>query len=582
MNNANQETIAGAGVLVEPSEARRPTTGTTQSGPRTGADVIVETLEARGTKYVFGVSGAKIDKVFDRLLDSSIQTVLCRHEQNAAFIAGGIGRMTGKAGVALVTSGPGVSNLATGLATANTEGDPVVALGGAVAVADRLKSLHQSLDSVSLCEPVTKYSAEVDSPAATAEVLSAAFRAAESDRPGAAFVSLPMDVVAAEAKCSPIQLSAFGEQGPAADKSLREAARLINSAKSPVIFLGLMASKPKCADAIHTLLRTTKIPVVGTFQAAGAVSREEFPLFGGRVGQLGNQPADALLDSGDVVITIGYDAVEYWPSLWNKGKKRPVVHIDVVPTNIENDYSPAVELIGSIDETLTALSVLLHRPQVAAVSADLLHLIADDRERLMAEAAAKSGLPVHPMRIISELQKILTPDVTVCSDMGTVSMYLCRYLFSFRARQFLITNGQQTLGVALPWAIAASLVRPHEKVLSISGDGGFLFSANELETAVRLHAHIVHMIWIDGSYDMVAAQEQIKYNRTSGVKLGPVDIVKYAEAFGATGFQIQYPDEIGPTLHKAFDTPGPVLIGVNVDYRDSVKLFEQVHEGSMV
>jgi acetolactate synthase-1/2/3 large subunit len=343
-----------------------------------------------------------------------------------------------------------------------------------------------------------------------------------------------------------------------------------------------MASKPKCADAIRTLLNTMTLPVVGTFQAAGAISREMFPYYGGRVKQLANQPADALLDSGDVVITIGYDAVEYWPSLWNKGRKRPIVHIDVTPANIENDYSPAVELIGSIEETLAALSPLVERPTLASVSADLLQLIAHDRERLMAEAAAKSGVPVHPMRLISELQKILTPDVTVCSDMGTVSMYLCRYLFSFRARQFLISNGQQTLGTALPWAIAASLVRPHEKVLSISGDGGFLFSANELETAVRLRSHIVHMIWIDGSYDMVAAQEKLKYHRTSGITLGPVDYVKYADAFGATGFQIQRPDEIAPTLHKAFDTPGPVLIGVHVDYRDSVKLFEDAHAGSIV
>lgn len=552
----------------------------TKPVPQTGADVVVETLEARGTKHIFGVPGAKIDKVFDRLLSSSIQTVVCRHEQNAAFIAGGIGRMTGKAGVALVTSGPGVSNLVTGLATANTEGDPVVALGGAVAVADRLKSIHQTLDSVGVLKPVTKYSAEVDSPGATAEVLSAAFRAAESDRPGAAFVSLPMDIMTEDAKCKPIPLSTFVGQGRAAEESLREAARLINSAKSPVIFLGLMASKLKSADAIRNLLNTTTLPVVGTFQAAGAISREEFPLFGGRVGQIANQPADALLDSGDVVITIGYDAVEYWPSLWNKGKNRPIVHIDVTPANIENDYCPAIELIGSIEETLTALSALLHRSQLAPISANLLQLIANDRERLLAEAAAKAGVPLHPMRLISELQKMLAPDVTVCSDMGTFSMYLCRYLFSFRARQFLITNGQQTLGVALPWAIAASLVRPHEKVLSISGDGGFLFSANELETAVRLHAHIVHMIWIDGSYDMVAAQEQIKYERTSGVKFGPVDTVKYAEAFGATGLRIQHADEIAPILHKAFDTAGPVLIAVNVDYRDSVKLFEEVHEGS--
>ena len=212
--NYETEAINGAAVapMARTRDARRA---------MTGADIVVETLEARGTKHVFGVSGAKIDKIFDRLLDSSIQTVVCRHEQNAAFIAGGIGRLTGKAGVALVTSGPGVSNLVTGLATANSEGDPIVALGGAVAVADRLKSLHQTLDSVGLCKPVTKYSAEIDSPAATAEVLSAAFRAAESNRPGAAFVSLPMDVVSGEAQCRPIQLSAFAEQGRAAERSLR-------------------------------------------------------------------------------------------------------------------------------------------------------------------------------------------------------------------------------------------------------------------------------------------------------------------------------------------------------------------------
>jgi acetolactate synthase I/II/III large subunit len=564
------------------AEPIRKVEAKTKSEIATGADVVVETLEAQGVTHVFGVPGAKIDKVFDRLRDSKIKTVVCRHEQNAAFIAGGIGRMTGKAGVALVTSGPGVSNLATGLVTANSEGDPLVALGGGVAVADRLKSLHQNLDAVSLCKPITKYSAEVDSPAATGEVLSAAFRAAESDRPGAAFVSLPIDVMTSAAKCKSIRLSTPVAQGPAAKHSLSEAARLIDSAKSPVILLGLMASKPKFSDAIRNLLSTTTFPVVGTFQAAGAISREEFAYFGGRVGQIANQPADALLDSADLVLTIGYDAVEYWPSHWNKDKERPIIHIDVVPANIENDYSPAVELVGDIGETLEALAPLLNRSQLAGESARLLQMIGEDRQRLMAEAAKKAGVPIHPLRLISELQKILTPDVTVCSDMGSFSMYLSRYLFSFRARQFLITNGQQTLGVALPWAIAATIVRPHEKVLSISGDGGFLFSANELETAVRLNSHLVHMIWIDGHYDMVGTQERLKYGRTSGVDFGPVNYAKYAEAFGATAFQIESPDQIVPTLKKAFDTPGPVLVGVHVDYRDNALMFEDVHEGSIL
>src|SRR6476620_12179350 len=169
----------------------------------------------------------------------------------------------------------------------------------------------------------------------------------------------------------------------------------------------------------------------------------------------------------------------------------------------------------------------------------------------------------------------------LCRNLLSKGAKLSRYLFSFRARQFLITNGQQTLGVALPWAIAATIVRPHEKVLSISGDGGFLFSANELETAVRLNSHLVHNICIDGHYDMVGTQERLKYGRTSAVDLGPVDYTKYAEAFGATAFQIQSADQIAPTLKKAFDTPGPVLVGVHVDYRDNGRLFEDVHEESI-
>src|SRR3954470_16148826 len=206
------------------TEPIRKVEARTKSQVATGADVVVETLEAQGVTHVFGVPGAKIDKVFDRLRDSKITTVVCRHEQNAAFIAGGIGRMTGKAGVALVTSGPGVSNLATGLVTANSEGDPLVALGGAVAVADRLKALHQTLDSVSLCKPVTKYSAEIDSPAATAEGPSAAFHAAESERRGAAFVSRPTDNMTGPAHCKPIRVSAPVRRGPGAKQCIAEAA----------------------------------------------------------------------------------------------------------------------------------------------------------------------------------------------------------------------------------------------------------------------------------------------------------------------------------------------------------------------
>jgi acetolactate synthase I/II/III large subunit len=552
-----------------------------QSDQQTGADTVVKTLEQHEVKWVFGVPGAKIDKVFNTLVDSSLQTVVCRHEQNAAFIAGGIGRMTGKAGVAIATSGPGVSNLVTGLATANTEGDPVIALGGAVALPDRLKKIHQTMDSVSLCRPVTKYSAEVDSPESVSEVLTNAFRSAESDRPGAAFVSLPMDIMVGPAKCDLLTPPSYSGAGPADAAAIKEAGGLINQAKRPVLLLGLLASKPANATAVHEFVESGKLAVVGTFQAAGAVSANLFVNFGGRIGQINNQPADEILAAGDLVITIGYDPVEYWPSIWNKGKKRPIVHLDALPGDIDNSYSPTVELLGDIAATLRLLTPIVSRSAPDPSIKRLLEKIAGGREELARSSAALNGAPVHPLRLVAELQKMLTLDTTLCLDMGSFHLWMARHLYSFRARQILISNGQQTLGVALPWAIVATLVRPSEKVLSISGDGGFLFSAMELETAVRLKSNLVHMILIDGSYDMVAEQEILKYGRSSGTDFGPVDPVKYAEAFGAKGLMIQSPDQIPPVLKQAFDTPGPVLVGVHVDDRDNRKLFEQVDERSI-
>jgi acetolactate synthase I/II/III large subunit len=552
-----------------------------QSEQQTGADIVVKTLEQHDVQWVFGVPGAKIDKVFNTLVDSSIQTVVCRHEQNAAFIAGGIGRMSGKAGVAIATSGPGVSNLITGLATANTEGDPVVALGGAVAVSERLKRIHQTMDSVSICKPVTKFSAEVDSPESTAEVLTNAFRSAETGRPGAAFVSLPKDIMAKPAECEVLPQSGYVAMGPADQKAIDEAARLLNQSKKPVVMLGLLASKPENSVAVHEFVERGKLPVVGTFQAAGAISLQLFQNFGGRVGLLANQPADKILEAADLVVTIGYDAVEYDPPIWNKGRKRPIVHIDVLRSDIDNSYNPVVELIGDIAATLRLLTTLVSHSGPNAEIQQLLNSIVEERKELATSAKKMNGVPIHPLRLVAELQQILTPDMTLCSDMGSFHIWLARHLYSFRARQVLISNGQQTLGVALPWAIAATLVRPSEKVLSISGDGGFLFSAMELETAVRLQSHLVHMIWIDGTYDMVAVQEEQKYGRPSGTVFGPVDPVNYAKAFGACGFMIQSPDQITSVLKQAFDTPGPVLIGVHVDYRDNHRLFEQVNERSV-
>ncbi|KXV15886.1 acetolactate synthase [Acetobacter malorum] len=531
-----------------------------------GAELIVKNLVAHGVTHVFGIPGAKVDRLFDALVDSPIETVVTRHEQNAAFIAGGLGRLTGKAGVAIATSGPGASNFVTGLATANSEGDPVLAIGGAVKLADRLKLTHQTMDTVSLFKPITKYSVEITNPLAISEVMANAFRFAESGRPGASFVSTPMDVLSMPADAPVLADRAVPKTGAASAEAIAEAANLLKNAKRPVVLLGLLASRPDVAEAVRAFVATTGVPVVGTYQAAGAVSHELVDRFGGRVGLFRNQHGDQLLHEADVVVTVGYNPVEYDPWLWNVNDARKIINIDIVAAELDNAFVPVVELVGEIAPTVKALAQqagkLARAPQLEAI----LEGYKVARSGALRDARSTSNTAVHPLQIVRELEQIVTPDVTLCLDMGTFHIWLARYLLSFRARQVLISNGQQTMGVGLPWGIAASLVNPAQKVISISGDGGFMMSSMELETAVRLKCNLIHMVWIDQAYNMVEMQEKKKYGRGSGVEFGPIDFAMYAEACGAKGITVTSADGVGKALKAAMDIEGPVVIAVPVDY----------------
>src|SRR5580692_2863584 len=386
---------------------------------KTGAQVVVESLEKHGIQYVFGIPGAKIDKVFDALVSSPIQTVVCRHEQNAAFIAGGIGRLTGKAGVAIATSGPGVSNLTTGLLTANSEGDPLVAIGGAVPTSQAIKQVHQTFQAIPAFKPLTKFCAETVSPDSIGEILANAFLSAESDRPGAAFVSLPRDIMEGEANCEVLTGSARPAFGPGSQRSLEEAARIINGSRRVVLLLGLLASKPENADAVRAFMRKTGIPAVGTFQAAGTVSSDLFRSFAGRVGQLDNSPGDELLAAADIVVAVGYDPVEYDPSIWNRLRTARLIHIDANRADIDSFYSPAVEVLGDVAASLSALLDLVRPVILESDVQQFLAALSSKRAVRSEDANQYTGNPIHPVRIVAELQKWLTEDVTLCVDMGS-------------------------------------------------------------------------------------------------------------------------------------------------------------------
>ena len=543
-----------------------------------GADLIVDSLINHKVDYVFGIPGAKIDRVFDTLEDKGPQLIVARHEQNAAFMAQGIGRITGEPGVVIATSGPGASNLATGLVTATAEGDPVLALAGQVKRADLLKRAHQSMDNAALFKPITKYSVEVQDGNTLSEIIANAYRHAKSGMSGASFISIPQDVVDSQVRVEAIKPLTDPQLGSSSVADINYLAQAIKNAVLPVLLLGNGASSAKVTASIRQLLEQVQLPVVETFQGAGIVSRElEEATFFGRVGLFRNQPGDMLLKKSDLVIAIGYDPIEYEARNWNAEISARVIVIDVEPAEIDTYFQPERELIGDIANTLDLLLPAINGYQLPEGSREYLQVLHDkmagdvkfDRSQI-----EKGRL--HPLDIVEVLQENTTDDMTVTVDVGTHDIWMARYFKSYEPRHLLFSNGMQTLGVALPWAISAALVRPNTKIISVSGDGGFLFSAQELETAVRLQLPIVHLIWNDGHYNMVEFQEEMKYGRSSGVDFGAVDFVKYAESFGAKGFRATSPVELSQLLKKALMEKGPVIIDVPVDYRDSSTLGETI------
>ncbi|SCS80433.1 acetolactate synthase AlsS [Staphylococcus aureus] len=538
----------------------------------TAADMVIDTLKNNGVEYVFGIPGAKIDYLFNALIDDGPELIVTRHEQNAAMMAQGIGRLTGKPGVVLVTSGPGVSNLTTGLLTATSEGDPVLALGGQVKRNDLLRLTHQSIDNAALLKYSSKYSEEVQDPESLSEVMTNAIRIATSGKNGASFISIPQDVISSPVESKAISLCQKPSLGVPSEQDINDVIEAIKNASFPVLLAGMRSSSAEETNAIRKLVERTNLPVVETFQGAGVISRELENHFFGRVGLFRNQVGDELLRKSDLVVTIGYDPIEYEASNWNKELDTQIINIDEVQAEITNYMQPKKELIGNIAKTIEMISVKVDEPFI-----NQQHL--DELEQLRTHIDEETGIKatheegiLHPVEIIESMQKVLTDDTTVTVDVGSHYIWMARNFRSYNPRHLLFSNGMQTLGVALPWAISAALVRPNTQVVSVAGDGGFLFSSQDLETAVRKNLNIIQLIWNDGKYNMVEFQEEMKYKRSSGVDFGPVDFVKYAESFGAKGLRVTNQEELEAAIKEGYETDGPVLIGIPVNYKDNIKL----------
>lgn len=530
------------------------------------SELIARCLENEEVRYVFGVPGEEILDIVDSLVDSRVRFIPTRHEQGAAFMADAFGRLTGRAGVCLSTLGPGATNLATGVADANLDHAPLVAITGQ-AGRDRIhKESHQYVDIIEHLRPLTKWNARVEMPAVIPEVIRKAFKVAEAEKPGACHIEVPEDVAEEAAEGEP--LSTERARRPSPDRlALQAAARLIEAASFPLIFAGNGVIRGGASKELRELARGHGIPVVNTFMAKGCMPYDD-PLCLLSAGLQARDYISFGFDKADLIIAVGYDPVEYAPKFWNPERKKHIIHIDFTPAEVDGFYQPAVEVVADVREALELLNGLVKGQKDPAPYRDLRRFILEQLE----EGATDDGFPIKPQRILRDLRACMGREDILISDVGSHKLWIARTFPAYEPNSVLISNGLAAMGFALPAAVAAKLVHPERRVVAVSGDGGFLMNVQELETARRLDLAIVNVIFRDGGYNLIQWKQQTRLGRESGVKFGNPDFVMLAQAFGAKGYRVETARDLAPALRDALACPGPTIVDVPVDYRENPKL----------
>lgn len=533
------------------------------------ARLLVNCLENEGVEYIFGIPGEENIAVMDALLGSRIRFVTTRHEQGAAFMADVYGRLTGRAGVCMATLGPGATNLITGVADANMDRAPLVAIAGQGATTRMHKESHQILDLVSLFHPITKYAAQIREPEIVPEIVRKAFKVAQSEKPGACFIEFPENVADMEVDKPPIPVQSPLRSVSQAEK-LDEAAQVIAQARQPVILAGNGVVRQNDALALQRFAEATRIPVANTFMAKGVLPFSH-PLSLGTIGLKSRDLPWFAFEQADVVVCVGYDMVEYPPEFWNPHGDKVIVHIDALMAEVDEHYNIETGVLGDIGEALDAIAAQLS-PRAEGAYAALRQAIEADRD----EHAQDEGFPLKPQKILSDLRAALAPEDIVVCDVGAHKMWTARMYQAERPNTCIISNGFASMGIAVPGAIAAKLVYPERKVLALTGDAGFMMNSQEIETALRLKTPIVILIWTDSEYGLITWHQLRHYGRPSHIAFGNPDFVKYAESFGAKGYRIGAAAELLPTLRQALQDDTVSIIDCPVDYAENMLLTKRL------
>ena len=534
------------------------------------AELFVRCLENEDVDYIFGIPGEENIDMMDTLLDSTIRFITTRHEQGAAFMADVYGRLTGRAGVCLSTLGPGATNLVTGVADANMDRAPVVAIAGQAATTRMHKESHQHLDLVSLFAPISKYSTQIREPEIIPEVVRKAFKQALTEKPGVSFIDFPENIAGADVEGKePLRVQAAATPEPPAAK-VEQAAEIISNARHPIIMAGNGIIRSRATEQLQAFAEKLQIPVATTFMAKGAIPFSH-PLSLGTVGLQAHDYVDCGFDRADVIICVGYDMIEYHPYLWHPEKHAQLLHVDETPAEVDEHYILAAGVIGDVGESLQRIGELArpqHEPNLGTLREFVL--------REHSEHAENPAFPMVPQRILWDLRQVLEPEDIVVSDVGAHKMWTARLYEAERPNTCIISNGFASMGIGVPGAIAAKLAHPECTAVTVTGDAGFLMNCQEIETALRIGTPIIVLIWTDSEYGLIHWHQLRHFGRPSHITFDNPDFIKFAESFGAKGYRVQAADELVPTLKQAIADDTVVIIDCSVDYTENMKLTEKL------
>jgi acetolactate synthase I/II/III large subunit len=532
-----------------------------------GAELLVSALENEGVQQIFGIPGEENLDFVDALRRSTIKLVLTRHEQAAAFMAATQGRLTGKAGVCLSTLGPGALNLATGAGYALLGAMPMIMITGQKGILSRKQARFQVVDIVSMMTPLTKMAHQITSALTIPSTVREAFRVAQQERPGPVHLELPEDIARAAAPAIPPVPAHPIDRPIASHSALDRAAALILKAERPLVMLGAVASRPHLAGSLSNFVNRVQIPFFNTQMGKGSISGES-GLYMGTAALSERDYVHWAIDRADLVIAIGHDTVEKPPFFM--GPNGPIVlHVGYLPATVEEVYAPNAELVGDVAQNL---GLLADRLEGGLPNAGALLALREKILARIADRAKESRYPLTPQRLVHDVRQVMPEDGIVCLDNGMYKIWFARNYRTHVANTLLLDNALATMGAGLPSAIMAALLNPRRRVLAVCGDGGFMMSSQELETAVRLRLDIVVLIVEDHSYGMIRWKQAVDGYPDFGMTFGNPNFVTYATAYGANGSRVERADDLAPTLEAAFTRGGVQLVTAPIDYSENLRV----------